>query len=135
MAALLALMLAAGCGEPPPAPHGEVANLPADPEARALFCYLVLTLTIEQLAEFEGPGTRGSFRGQRGAEELLRARNRVAAELDEELLATLRHDPWPRLHALLEDFDADGDGQLSTAAEVESFNRHVAACSRPRRME
>lgn len=133
-AALLAL-LAAGCGDPPSAPGGHAGVLPADPEARAVHCYLVLTLTIDQLAEFDGAGAKGGFRGRRGSEELLRARRRIAAQLDEEMLGSLRRDPLPKMEAVLLEFDADGDGQLSTAAEVEEFNRHVAACTRPWRSE
>lgn len=132
--ALLAL-LATGCGEPPPAPAGHTGILPAAPEERALHCYLVLTLTIDQLAEFDGAGAKGGFRGHRGAEELLRARQRVAAQLEDGMLASLRRDPLTKLEAVLLEFDADGDGQLSTAAEVEEFNRHVAACTRQWRSE
>jgi hypothetical protein len=119
--ALLAL-LAAGCGEPSPGPAGDLALLPADPEARALHCYLVLTLTIDQRAEFEGGRARG------GSEELLRARERAAAQLDAELLDQLRRNPGPSLEALLAEFDLDGDGELASAAELAEFNRHVGAC-------
>jgi hypothetical protein len=126
-AALLGLSVA-GCGERGPGPAGAEGLLPAAARARALHCYLVLTLTIDQMAEFDGPGRQGGVVAGRGAEDLLRARARVAAELDEALLDELRRDPWSRLEAMLAGFDADGDGQLATAAEVEVFNRHVTAC-------
>jgi hypothetical protein len=119
---VLVMLLAAACGEPPPERTDVPASMPADGEARALHCYLVLTLTLDQMAEFEGGRARG------GMEELLRARERAALQLDEELLEQLRRDPRPSLEALLEDFDADGDGELSTAAELAEFNRHVRAC-------
>lgn len=128
--AMLALC-AAGCGEPGPVPATAAGVLPAEPQTRLLHCYLVLTLTIDQMAEFDGPGRQRGVVGRRGTEELLRARARFAAELDGGLLDELRRDPWPRLDAMLEGFDLDGDGQLATAAEVEAFNLHVAACSQP----
>jgi hypothetical protein len=130
--ALLALLMA-GCGRPSPEPVADDSLLPAGPAARALHCYLVLTLAIDQLGEFDSPAMRGSFRGRSGTEELLHARARAAAELDDGLLDELRRDPWPSLEEVLAEFDAGGDGQLSTAAEVEEFNRHVAACIRLRR--
>jgi hypothetical protein len=118
---VLLALLTAGCNERPPEP-ADSPLLPADPEARALHCYLVLTLTIEQRAEFEGGRARG------GSEELLRAREGAAAQLDTELLDQLRRNPRPSLEALLADFDLDGDGELSSAAELAEFNRHVGAC-------
>lgn len=131
-AATVLLLFAAGCGDQPQAPAGEAAILPVEPEARARHCYLVLTLTIEQLSEFEGTGPQAGFLSRQSSDELLRARRRAAEELERWQLEELRRDPLPGLEALLTQFDADGDGQLSSKAEVEAFNRHVAACSRPR---
>jgi hypothetical protein len=130
-AAMLAL-LAAGCGESPQAPESSAGLLPAEPEARALHCYLVLTLTIEQLKEFEGTGPQAGYLSRQSSDELLRARRRAEEELDEGQLDALQRDPVAGLEALLTQFDADSDGQLSSKGEVEAFNRHVAACSRPR---
>jgi hypothetical protein len=127
---LLLLLVLTACGEAPPPPPTTPAVLPAGPEARDLHCYLVLTLAIDQLAEFDRAGRRGGFVAGSGAEELLRARSRITARLDADLLESLREDPWPRLEATLAKFDADGDGQLATAREVEDFNQHVAACVR-----
>jgi hypothetical protein len=125
--ALLALLalLAGGCGEQPSGPAADVGLPPAETEARALHCYLVLTLTIDQLADFEGAGTREA---RRQSEELHRARRRHAAALEELLLDELRANPLPSLRVLLDEFDADGDGELSSVAELNEFNRHVAAC-------
>lgn len=124
----LALAVAAcGSSQGPVEPD---ALLPDDPQDRALHCYLALTLTIDQLSQFEGTGPQDGFRARRSTDDLRRARTRVADALDEDLLAELQADPWPRLETLLEYFDADGDGQLSSRAEVETFNRHVAACNR-----
>ncbi len=128
-AILLVALLASGCGKQAPAPPGNASPLPDEPAARALHCYLLLTLTIDQMAEVDGPGRQGGFVAKRGTDELLRARARVAAQLDGELLDELDRDPWPRLEELLAGFDTDGDGQLATAAEVDEFNRHVAACA------
>ncbi|MCC5860974.1 MAG: hypothetical protein JJT93_03580 [Gammaproteobacteria bacterium] len=129
--ALAALLALAGCGTGEP----EIADaglLPAEPEARALHCYLVLTLTIDQLTQFEGTGPQDGFLARRSTEELRQARNRTAADLPEGLLADLRRQPGPWLDELLEGFDQDGDGALVTREEVETFNAHVAACSRYR---
>ena len=131
-AATALLLCAAGCGEQSHAPAGEAAILPAEPEARARHCYLVLTLAIEQLNEFEGTGPQAGFLSRQSTDELLRARRRAAEELEGWQLEELRRDPLPGLEGLLTQFDADGDGQLSSKAEVEAFNRHVAACSRAR---
>lgn len=130
-AATLAL-LAAGCSEQPQQQASSAGLLPPEPEARARHCYLVLTLTIEQLNQFEGTGPQAGFLSRQSTDELLRARRRAAEELEGWQLEELRRDPLPGLEALLTQFDADGDGQLSSKAEVEAFNRHVAACSRPR---
>lgn len=132
VAATAVLLFAAGCGKSTPAPADEAAILPTKPEARARHCYLVLTLTIEQLNEFEGTGPQAGFLSRQSTDELLRARRRAAEELEAWQLEELRRDPLPGLEALLTQFDADGDGQLSAKSEVEAFNRHVAACSRPR---
>jgi hypothetical protein len=128
LAALLLGLVVAGCGDAPRAPVQKPVERPVDPEARALHCYLVLTLTIDQLAEFDRPGRQGGVVAGRGADELLRARARHAAVLDDDLLDELRRNPWPSLEAMLAGFDADGDGQLATAAEVAAFNRHVEGC-------
>lgn len=125
------LALAAACGPSSQGPVEPDALLPDDPHDRALHCYLVLTLTIDQLSQFEGTGPEDGFRARRSTDDLRRARTRMAEALDDDLLDELRADPWPRLERLLEFFDADGDGQLSTRSEVEEFNRHVAACTRP----
>lgn len=127
-AAMVAGLLAA-CGEAPPPQPAETAALPADPAARARHCYLVLTLAIDQLAEFDAPGRQAGFVARQGADELLRARRRHAERMDEDVLERLERDPWTPLEAVLAGFDVDGDGQLATAAEVEAFNRDVAACS------
>lgn len=133
---LLGLLLS-GCGDPAPAPGIgtgpgiEADVLPADPTERAMHCYLVLTLTIEQMREVDGPGQQAGFVGRPGADELLRARTRISAELDGDHLDELRRNLEPRLEALLAEFDHDGDGELATAAEIEEFNRHVTVCSRP----
>lgn len=132
IAALLIALMVVGCGKPSPQRPAGTAQLPADPAARALHCYLLLTLTLEQMAESDGPGRQGGFVVRRGTDELLRARARAAAELDDELLDEVGRDPWPRLEEVLADFDADGDGQLATAAEVDAFNRQVAACAQAR---
>lgn len=130
LVAVMAGLLAGACGEVPP-PQAEVAAvLPEDPETRARHCYLVLTLAIDQLAEFDAPGRQRGFVARQGADELLRARRRHADRLDEGVLERLERDPWPALEAVLEGFDTDGDGQLATAPEVEAFNRDVAACAR-----
>jgi hypothetical protein len=121
----LLTLLASGCGDRPAAPAADVGLPPVETEARALHCYLVLTLTIDQLAEFEGAGTREA---RRQSEELHRARRRHAAALEDWLLDQLNADPWPSLRVLLAEFDTDGDGELSSAAELDEFNRHVAAC-------
>jgi hypothetical protein len=131
-AATVLLLCVAGCGEQTQAPAGETAQLPAEQGARARHCYLVLTLTIEQLNEFEGTGPQAGFLSRQSTDELLRARRRIAQELEGWQLEELRRDPLPGLEALLTQFDADDDGQLSSKAEIEAFNRHVAACSRPR---
>jgi hypothetical protein len=125
LAVVMLALLASGCGERPSAPAADVGLPPVESEARALHCYLVLTLTIDQLAEFEGAGTREA---RRQSEELHRARARHAAALEDWLLDELRANPWPSLRVLLAEFDTDGDGELSTAAEIAEFNRHVAAC-------
>lgn len=127
----LALVAVAACGSSSQGPIESAALLPEDTQDRALHCYLVLTLTIDQLSQFEGTGPQDGFRAHRSTDDLRRARTRVAAALDDDTLAELRIDPWPRLERLLEYFDADGDGQLSTRREVEVFNSHVAACARP----
>ncbi len=127
----LALAWVVGCGPSSQGPVEPDALLPADAYDRALHCYLVLTLTIDQLTQFEGTGPQDGFRARRSTDELRRARTRMAGALEEATLDELRADPWPRLERLLQDFDADGDGQLSTRAEVETFNSHVAACTRP----
>lgn len=130
VAVAVAGLLMAACGEaPPPQPAASTA-LPAAPAARARHCYLALTLAIDQLAEFDAPGRQGGFVARQGADELLRARRRHAERLDEAILARLERDPWAALEEVLAGFDADGDGQLATAAEVEAFNRDVAACAR-----
>jgi hypothetical protein len=121
---LLVVGLAAGCGRQAADPSASGRSSPAA-SGDALHCYLVLTLTLDQLAEFEGAGSREA---RRQSEELHRARARHAAALDPELLDELRRDPWPGLHRLLAEFDADGDGELGSAAEVAEFNRHVGAC-------
>jgi hypothetical protein len=137
IAIALSGLLLGGCGDPAPAPGVgtgpgiEAEVLPADPTERAMHCYLVLTLTIEQMREVDGPGQQAGFVGRRGADELLRARTRISAELDEDQLDELRRNLEPRLDALLSEFDHDGDGELATAAEIEEFNRHVTVCSRP----
>jgi hypothetical protein len=123
LAVLLLAGLAAGCGRqagesPPGSPLAETGT-------DALHCYLVLTLTLDQLAEFEAAGTRDA---RRQSEELHRARARHAAALEPGLLEELRRDPWPSLHRLLGQFDTDEDGELGSAAEVAEFNRQVGAC-------
>jgi hypothetical protein len=128
--ALVAGLLVAACGEAPPPQSAATTALPADPAARARHCYLVLTLAIDQMAEFDAPGRQRGFVARQGADELLGARRRHAERLDEDILERLERDPWAALEALLAGFDADGDGQLATAAEVEAFNSDVAACAR-----
>ncbi len=120
-----------GCGAGEPE-SPDAGLLPVEPEARALHCYLVLTLTIDQLTQFEGTGPQDGFLARRSTEELRQARNRAAADLPEALLEDLRRRPDPWLDELLEGFDQDGDGALMTRQEVETFNTHVAACSRYR---
>lgn len=129
IAVLLVSLVSSGCGREVPVPPSDVSPLPTEPAASALHCYLLLTLTIDQMAEIDGPGRQGGFVARRGTDELLRARARVAAQLDGDLLDELVRDPWPRLEELLAGFDTDGDGQLATAAEVDEFNRHVVACT------
>jgi hypothetical protein len=121
---LLSAALAAGCGRQA-AESSAGGEPPADKGTAALHCYLVLTLTLDQLAEFEAAGTRDA---RRQSEELHRGRARHAAALEPGLLEELRRDPWPSLHRLLAEFDADEDGELGSAAEVAEFNRHVGAC-------
>lgn len=125
------LALVAACGSSSQGPVEADALLPDDPQDRALHCYLVLTLTIDQLSQFEGTGPEDGFRARRSTDDLRRARTRMAGALDSDMVDELRADPWPRLERLLESFDTDGDGQLSSRSEVEEFNRHVAACTRP----
>lgn len=126
----LALMLV-GCrgGDPQPDDGG---LLPEPGEARALHCYLVLSLTIDQLRQFEGTGPQDGFLARRSTEELRQARSRAAGDLPEALLERIQARPAPWLEELLDSFDRDGDGALATREEVETFNRHVAACSRYR---
>lgn len=126
-----AALLIAACGSSSQAPIEPDARLPDDPQDRARHCYLVLTLTIDQISQFEGTGPQDGFRSRRSTDDLQRARSRMAAMLDETLLAGLRADPRPGLVRLLEEFDSNDDGQLSSRDEVEAFNRHVAACVRP----
>jgi hypothetical protein len=120
---LLLVALTAGCGRQAADPS--VSGRSIAPGTDALHCYLVLTLTLDQLAEFEGAGSREA---RRQSEELHRARDRHAAELEPGLLDELRRNPWPSLHRLLAEFDEDEDGELGSAAEVAEFNRHVGAC-------
>lgn len=130
---MLPAVLLAACSDPPTTPPAEGKVLPEAPQARARHCYLVLTLTIDQMAELDAPGRQRGVVALRGADELLRARERVAAELDDGKLDELRRDAQRRLEEALADFDTDGDGQLATAAEVEAFNAHVQACSAHRK--
>ncbi len=126
---VLALAGLAACGPSSPGPVAPDALLPDDPSDRALHCYLVLTLTIDQLSQFEGTGPQDGFRAPPNTDGLRRARTRIAGELEASMLDELRANPWPRLERLLEEFDTDGDGQLSAREEVETFNSHVAACT------
>jgi hypothetical protein len=135
LALMLAGLAAGGCDTGGPSSAElelPAAGLPVDPGERALHCYLVLTLTIDQLAEFEGTGPQAGFLARRSSQELLQARSRVAASLDPGLLEDLQISPRSWLLEVLDRFDLDGDGQLSAREEVEEFNRHVAACSRLR---
>jgi hypothetical protein len=122
---LLLVGLTAGCGRQAVDPSASGRSPHAGLGGDALHCYLVLTLTLDQLAEFEGARSREA---RRQSEELHRARARHAAALDPDLLDELRRDPWPSLHRVLAEFDEDGDGELGSAAEVAEFNRHVGAC-------
>jgi hypothetical protein len=131
-AAALLLGLALGACSPEPAGVAEEnAILPAEGEDRAQHCYLVLTLTLDQLGDFRGAPLAG-FLAERNVEQVLDARNRAAADLDPDLLEDIQRASGPFLQRLVDQFDRSGDGQLSTPAEVEEFNEHVGACVRYR---
>lgn len=122
-------LLLAACADRASVPARAETLLPAEPQARAQHCYLVLTLTIDQMAEVDSPGRQAGVVARRGTDELLRARARIATDLADEVLDGLCSDVQQRLEATLAEFDGDGDGQLATAAEIKAFNAHVEACS------
>ena len=135
--AVAALVLGLALGACSPEPVGvaeENAILPAEGEDRAQHCYLVLTLTLDQLGDFRGAPLAG-FLAERNLEQVLDARNRAAADLDPDLFEDIQRASAPFLQRLVDQFDRSGDGQLSTPAEVEEFNEHVGACIRYRRFQ
>ena len=118
-----AVALSACAGEP----ADRVAFPPEGPE-RVLHCNLLLSLTQELMEEVAGTGPDGGFIGRSGIGEVTSAYRATLRQLDSEGSARVaddRHGLWRELVAR---FDHEGDGRLTSDAELDEFNRHVTLC-------
>ncbi len=123
---LACAVLLAACGAPEP--EGPPGGFPDSDDARAGHCHHVLYLTLERMEEFAGTGPAGGFLAERSTSDV-RTALRNATDAYEGFLAdpgTTEH--YRNLEAVIDLVDEDGDGQLTTRRELETFNRHVHLC-------
>lgn len=121
---LLPAVLLLACGGEP----ADRVAFPPEGQERVLHCNLMLSLTQELMEEVAGVGPAGGFIGHSGIGEVTDALRDTLRQLDSEGSARVAEDRRGMWRELVARFDHEGDGRLTSEAELDEFNRHVTLC-------